>query len=209
MVNSPRGRRPGTSSTREELLSAAREQFLLHGYAATSARKIAEIAGVDHAMVNYHFGSKRALFAESMSIRTSPRVILDAVLANGGISDGRIVEPRRVARNIAATFLRVWDEESFREPLLAVIREATGDDAIRVAMAEYISTELLARLAEIIGGEDASNRAASMAAQLVGTIMTRYVFRLEPIASIPREQLADAMAAMLVVPLQRRVPGAR
>ena len=171
---------------------------MLRGYDRTSARAIAEIAGVDHAMVNYHFGSKRGLFAEAMAIEVSPRVILDVVLQHADTSN-----PRDFARKIAVTFLYMWDQEAFREPLLGVIRQAAHDEQTRSAIAEFMSAELLGRIAEILGGERARVRGGAVASVLVGTLMSRYVFRLEPFASMPREQLADVIAPMLAVPLQR------
>ena len=67
-----------------------------------------------------------------------------------------------------------------------------------------MSAELLGRIAAILGGERARVRGGAVASVLVGTLMSRYVFRLEPFASMPREQLADVIAPMLAVPLQRK-----
>lgn len=149
-------------------------------------------------MVNYYFGSKRNLFAEAMSMSVSPRAVLDVVIS----STGGIEAPQEFARTLAATFLHLWDQEEFREPMLALLRQAPNDEEIRAAMAEYISSELIGRLSEVIGGADARTRAGAIATVLVGTLMSRYVFRLEPVASMPRKQLSDVMSSMLVVPLR-------
>ena len=58
----PRGRRPGTSSARDDILGAARVLFAERGYAATSVREIAEAVGVTKPTLYYHFGSKDGLF---------------------------------------------------------------------------------------------------------------------------------------------------
>jgi AcrR family transcriptional regulator len=52
------------TSTKEALLSAARELFALKGYEAVSTRELAERAGVNLALIQYHFGSKAGLFIE-------------------------------------------------------------------------------------------------------------------------------------------------
>lgn len=50
------------SQSRARLIDAARQQFSLHGYSATTTRDIAAVAGVNPAMIRYYFGSKAGLF---------------------------------------------------------------------------------------------------------------------------------------------------
>jgi len=54
----PRPRR----TTKEKLLDAAEKLFARKGYHGTSLRTITREAGVDLALVNYHFGGKQGLF---------------------------------------------------------------------------------------------------------------------------------------------------
>jgi AcrR family transcriptional regulator len=56
------GRRPGTTSTREEILDAAEETFASSGYAGTSLRQISKKAQVNQALLHHYFGSKEGLF---------------------------------------------------------------------------------------------------------------------------------------------------
>ena len=56
-----RGRRPGTSSSRQAILDAARARFAEDGYAMTTIRKIATDAGVNPALIMQFFGSKEDL----------------------------------------------------------------------------------------------------------------------------------------------------
>ena len=60
----PRPGRPANGATRDvraRLVEAAEERFTTHGFAETSLRTIAEQAGVNPALVSYHFGSKLGL----------------------------------------------------------------------------------------------------------------------------------------------------
>lgn len=73
-------------STREKILKAAERLFGEKGFASTTLRDVTDAAGVNLAAVNYHFGSKEALFKEMMRERIEPinRVRfeqLDAALA--------------------------------------------------------------------------------------------------------------------------------
>ena len=52
------------TQTRERILDAAFRRLVAEGYAALSVREIARDAGVNHALINYHFRSKDQLVIE-------------------------------------------------------------------------------------------------------------------------------------------------
>jgi AcrR family transcriptional regulator len=56
-------KKTGSRSGKERILDTAERLFARHGFYGVSVRNITEAAGVDVALVNYHFGSKRELFA--------------------------------------------------------------------------------------------------------------------------------------------------
>ena len=56
-------------TTKEKLLDAAEKLFARKGFHATSLREITGEAGVDLALVNYHFGGKKPLFAAVLERR--------------------------------------------------------------------------------------------------------------------------------------------
>ena len=51
-----------TSSTEEKILEAARVVFTKKGFAGTRTRDIAELSGINLALLNYYFRSKEKLF---------------------------------------------------------------------------------------------------------------------------------------------------
>ncbi len=63
---------PKTASTKEKILLAASWLFSQRGFEATSVRDICLEAGVNNALVNYHFGDKRSLY----------RAVIERELAN-------------------------------------------------------------------------------------------------------------------------------
>src|SRR5262249_51780543 len=66
------GRRPrDAAATREALLAAGAELFAERGYDGVPVWNIARAAGVNKAMISYHFGGKRGLY----------RAILEATFA--------------------------------------------------------------------------------------------------------------------------------
>ena len=54
------------SSTRQDLLDAARDCVRTHGLAGTTSREITTAAGANLAAITYHFGSKDELIAEAL-----------------------------------------------------------------------------------------------------------------------------------------------
>ena len=56
-------KKPLVGRGKERLLDAAEQLFAQRGFHGVSLRDITQMAGVDVALVSYHFGSKRALFA--------------------------------------------------------------------------------------------------------------------------------------------------
>jgi hypothetical protein len=63
--------------------------------------------------------------------------------------------------------------------------------------AEMVEREIVAPLAARIGGEDARRRAAALGAQMAGIIFTRYLLRLEPIASMNADDIIRALEPSL------------
>lgn len=78
-----------TRSTKEKILDAAERLFARRGFHGVSIREITRAAGVDVALANYHFGSKKSLF-EAVFLRRAELLnaerleLLDHVLREAG-----------------------------------------------------------------------------------------------------------------------------
>lgn len=200
MVNSGRGRPRGPSDTRERIVLAARRQFLDHGYDHATVRSIAREAGVDHAMVNYWFGSKEGLLRAALEVSVAPGEVVERVLAR---------RPRYLATALLGTALDLWDRPEVAETFQRMVRSALADaDAERVVR-EYIGSRLAGRLEEAIGGRDARARSAAAAAIMAGVFTTRCVLGIEPIASMDRDEVVRAMAPPLRAALEHPGAGVR
>jgi AcrR family transcriptional regulator len=191
-----RGRPRGTTTTRADILAAARGRFLADGYDAVTLRAIAGDAGVDVALLSYYFGSKKGLFGAAMALGANPPELLAREL-QGPLNS----LPERLVR----TVLRAWDAPetgpSLRTFLDALVREAQ----VARGFAEMMEQEMLPSIAARLGDDaDATRRAALVTSQIGGLILTRYVLRVEPVASMSHQELARRMApglrAAIVVP---------
>lgn len=58
--------------TRSRILAAATQVFVRRGIASGTIREITELAGVNVAAVNYHFGSREALLRETLAAIAGP-----------------------------------------------------------------------------------------------------------------------------------------
>lgn len=70
--SAPRAQRQDGLDTADRILDAAEKLFVEHGFAATSMRSITTAASVNLAAANYHFGSKKGLFAAVIHRRVEP-----------------------------------------------------------------------------------------------------------------------------------------
>lgn len=74
MSKVPRGPRTDGEATRARILEAAGETFAATGYAETTSKEIALLAGVDLASINYHFGNRNGLY-QAVLIEAHSRLV--------------------------------------------------------------------------------------------------------------------------------------
>jgi AcrR family transcriptional regulator len=174
------GRRPGAGGTREKILAAARSHFADAGYEGATIRAIAAEARVDPALVLHYFGSKEGVFLAAVEFPIDPATFIPRLLAPGleGLG-GRLVR----------FFLETWDSPA-GSPLLGLIRSVVGSERAAAVLRDFVSREVLGRLAEALELDQPQLRASLAASQLVGLAMLRYVVKLEPLASAGPEELA-------------------
>lgn len=181
----PRGRRPGASDSREQILDAARARFAAHGYDRTRIRDVARDAGVDAALVHYFFGSKDALFGAVMELPVRPAEVIGPVLAEGIEGLGE-----RLLRQV----LGIWDDPGNRAALLAMLQGATARPDAAKALREFLVSEIIGRVAAVAGDPLRANLVGS---QVVGLIAARYVVQVQPLAGLESEEVVRLVAPTL------------
>ena len=179
-MNKPRGRRAGTPDTRAQILVAAREHFLTDGYAHTSLRSIAADAGVDVALLSYHFASKQGLFTAALELPVRPGELIEEALS-GPLEQW----PGRILR----TVLRAWDDPEVGPVLVeTVLATVTNQDGPN-GFVEFLDKELLGRLKGRLTGRDAEARATGVLMTIAGLLMTRYVLKVPTMAAASSEDI--------------------
>jgi AcrR family transcriptional regulator len=192
-VTTPRGRRPGAPDTRAAILAAARTSFAGKGYAGTTIRGIASVAGVDAALVHHYFGTKDALFLAAMELPMDPREVLGPAMVGGAEGAGE---------RLLRVFLSLWDDPEIAPVLVGIVRSALQPGGERLLTEGFVPVVLLP-IGAALGIDRPEVRMPLVISQVGGLILTRYVIALEPIASMS----ADAVVAAYAPTLQRYLTG--
>jgi AcrR family transcriptional regulator len=190
----PRGRPAAGSAgdTKAAILAAARSQFAARGLNGASLRSIAKEAGVDASLISHYFGDKSQLMVATMQLPVNPIEKIAGVVAGG---------PDGMAERLLRTFLNAWDPH--REVFSAVIRTTIGGGDTNAPMIQLARGVLIAKLLEVLEGDDRELRATLIASQLIGMATLRYVAKMEPLASAPIEDVVAAYAPSMQLIISR------
>ncbi len=183
----PAGRRPGRSTTRAQILAAARRQFAAKGYERASLRAIATDAGVDQRLVTHFFGSKHGIFLAAMALPVDPSALVAEVAAAG---------VQGMGERLARRWVTIWDSAEGRH-LVGVLRAAVSNERAARMMREVFVHLVLRQLVRTLDLDQPDRRAAQVASQLFGLVLVRYVVRLEPVASMTPDEIAAWMGPTL------------
>lgn len=192
------GRPPGTSDTRERILTSARNLFARNGIDKTSIRAIAADADVDPALVHHYYGTKTQLFAAAIHIPIDPMQVIVPL---------REVPVEQIGHVLPSILLTLWDSEMGKGFIATLRSLLAGNDTslIRTFLQEVIAKEVGSRVDNPPGSGPL--RVQFVASQLLGVVMARYILELDPFKSLPIEQIAEAIAPNLQRYLTGDLPG--
>ncbi|ORW36635.1 TetR family transcriptional regulator [Mycobacterium paraense] len=176
------------------ILSAARDEFAEHGWAGTAIRAVARAADVDPALIYHYFGSKEGLLDAAT---TPPPRFLDSVARTWATPKAELGE--RLIRNV----LEIWADEDVGPVLRAVVLTAAHETKTREKLRLIVERGLIG---ESTLGEDEDERlrrSGLISSQLIGFALLRYVWKIEPIASMADDEVVAAIGPNL----QRYVDG--
>jgi AcrR family transcriptional regulator len=168
-----------------QIENAARASFAEHGWSGTSLRAVAREVGVDPALVHYYFASKEALLD---AVTNPPQAWI------ASITETAAVPLRERGEAIARNVIWTWSEPDVREALTAILLTAAHEPRTREKLKAFIAGSLLPAVAERIEGDERLVRASLIATQVLGLVMVRYVWQIEPLSSLPEDELVAAVA---------------
>jgi len=176
------------------ILTAAREAFAETGWAGTTMRAVARAADVDPALVYHYFGSKESL----LEAATNP--------------------PPRWLENVAKTWttpvselgsallrlmLGAWGDDEVGPVLRAVLQTAAHEPSTREKLRRIVESSLIGVSQVGVDERDRMVRSGLISSQIMGLAMMRYVWRIEPVASMSDDEVVAAVAPNL----QRYIEG--
>ena len=149
-----RANRKDGVETRERLLNAACSVFAARGFQDASIAEICEDAGANVAAVNYHFGSKEALYVEVW--RHTFETFMQAYPLDGGLPADAPPEERLFAR-VHALLQRVFDDgrvgQCFRIGLRELVNPSTALENTRRELIGPHRQRTQALVRELLGPE--------------------------------------------------------
>jgi AcrR family transcriptional regulator len=178
-----------TPAARDRILDSARTEFAERGYDKTSIRAIARGAEVDPALVHHYFGTKERVFSAAVALAAEP--------ATSALTGELPIEVEEFGERFTRVFFRIWENPVTRSPLLAIVRSAVNNETAARIFREFVSAQLVSRVAGGLHGPDARLRAELAAAQLIGCVMLRYVLKVEPVVSADVDDLVRRLAPVV------------
>ncbi|MER7332799.1 MULTISPECIES: TetR family transcriptional regulator [unclassified Micromonospora] len=174
--------------TREQILDAASTLFSVHGYRATSMRRIAEEVGITKAALYYHFPGKEDILARL----TEPLLDeLDDALTGAETCHDPAVVRWRVVEGMLDVFLR------HRRTLLMLVRDMTL--LAQAPVAERFRA-VMALANDLVAGPDRSLARRVRAAQAVAGLGDTVVLFADESPDQVRRHVLDGVRALLALP---------
>lgn len=174
------GRRPGSLSTRQEILDAARRIFAANGYRGATVRAIADAAGVDPALIHHYFGSKEKLFAATLEF---PEDAPDRLLAAlRGPHEG-------LGERLTRAYLGLWEDPATHGQMMIAVGALLSSDEAMARMRPTIVDMLGRAAARGVPGADAETRFGLAMAHLVGVAAVRHISKVPPLRDLGLEEL--------------------
>lgn len=188
-----RGPRGGDADTRGDILRAAEALFIERGFARTSIRGIAGLAGVDPSLVRHYFDDKAQIFIEAMR-PLSPEAV-QAISATPGLPD-------QPGHRLAAIVFGVWERPEIRARLTTVLTTAMVEPEIGEKVRTLLATEVIGHFVELPDSESGAETVTVCFSALAGVVAMRHILKLEPLASAPFESLVATYGPVLEMHLQ-------
>jgi AcrR family transcriptional regulator len=181
------------------VLSAARLAFASRGYAQTTMKSVAAAAGVAPGVVKSLYDNKERLFAAAMRLPFDPGQAVPELIAPGldGMGDRlvRMTLSLMGDENVRRDLTRLIQSDQAAAMSAGAARAAMSPDDSAAALAqlrfltEYVQITVVDRVVAAIGVPDARLRVTLISSYLVGVSTTRYLLRIEPLASASDDQV--------------------
>jgi len=171
---------------RRLVADAARAIYDRQGYVDITIKGVATAAGMAPDMVRSYYNSREELFAAALRLPFNPAAAITRLLAPG-------VEG--LAERLVRTTLQMLSQPETRDQIALMVRDGVGAAKVAASLREFLESLIIERVAAVLGVPDARMRVTLATSYVVGVAITRYVMRMEPLASASEDEVVR-----LVVP---------
>jgi AcrR family transcriptional regulator len=176
------------------ILTAAREAFAATGLAGTTIRAVAREADVDPALVYHYFGSKEGLLDAATA---PPQRWLESV------ANTWTTPMPELGAALLRLMLGAWADDDIGPVLRAVLQTAAHDQGTREKLRRIVEGSLMGVSHLGVDERDRLVRSGLISSQIMGLAMMRYIWKIEPVASMSDDEIVAAVAPNL----QRYIEG--
>jgi len=183
------------------VLDAARAAYAARGYLGTTLKGVAAASGVAPDVLRRYYDDREALFVAAMRLPIDPSTSIAQLLAPGmdGLGD-----------RLVRVTLRLLDDDQTREQLTQLMTAGAGAVSATSSLREFLDSAVVDRVAGALGVPDARLRVSLAMSYLIGVAASRYVLRMEPLASATEDQVVamvgPAVQAALTTPIPMVAP---
>jgi AcrR family transcriptional regulator len=190
------------------ILQAARLAFASRGYASTTMKGVAAASGVAPGVVKSLYANKERLFAAAMRLPFDPSQAVPELIAPGldGMGDRlvRMVLTLMGDEQVRSDLTRMLSSDTATALSVSAARKAAvADDSAAIEqmrfVSEYLQSTVVDRVVAAVGVPDARMRVAVISSYLVGIASTRYLLRLEPLASATDDEVVALVGPTIQV----------
>src|SRR5277367_318280 len=176
------------------IVAAARDEFAERGWAGTTIRAVARTADVDPALVYHYFGSKEGLLDAATN---PPQKWVE------NVAKVWATPIEQLGSALITLLLASWADEEIGPTLRAILQTAAHEPSTREKLRRVVEGSLMG-VSELGGDErDRLIRSGLISSQMMGFALMRYVWKIEPVASMTDDEAIAAIAPNL----QRYVNG--
>jgi AcrR family transcriptional regulator len=170
------------------IVAAARVEFAEHGWAGTTLRAVARAADVDPALVYHYFGSKEGLLDAATN---PPQKWLER------IAEVWTTPVDRLGTALITLLLASWADDEIGPTLRAILQTAAHEPSTREKLRRVVEGSLMG--VSKLGSDEPDRlvRSGLIGSQMMGFALMRYVWKIEPVASMSDDEVVAAIAPNL------------
>ena len=181
----PPGPRDERGVLAARILDQARAAFAESGYAGTTIRAIARAADVDPALVHHYYGTKENLLDAAT---TPPQAFLEQIITAWQ------TPPAELGEQLVRQMLANWQNPDHAPVLRAVVQIAGNEPVIREKLRTIVERSMMGPSAQALSEDERQLRSSLIASQLMGLAFMRFIWKIEPLATLADDDVVSAIA---------------